>query len=175
MAEHKKGDKIFEAIEVARATGKLKKGTNEVTKSIEKGTAKLVIAAKDVSPPEVIMHLPLLAKEKGIPFVSVDSKEELGAAAGLEVATSAVAIVQEGDAKSIIKEIIKGIAPEKQETKEEKPEEKKGEAKEESEEKEAGKEETKEEAKGKEAQEAPGEEAKTEEKAGKEEKAGSSE
>ncbi len=97
--------KVYEAIEVAKATGKLKKGTNEVTKAIERGAAKLVIIAKDVTPKEVVMHLPLLAKEKNIPCVEVPSKEELGAAAGLDVGTSAIAIVQEGDAKELIKHI----------------------------------------------------------------------
>jgi len=98
-------NKALEAVELARTTGKLKKGTNEVTKAIERGTAKLVLVAKDVSPPEVVMHLPLLGKEKGVPVIEVPSKEELGAAAGLTVPAVSVAIVQEGEAKAIIKEI----------------------------------------------------------------------
>ena len=105
MAEKNISDKALEAIEVARSTGKIKRGTNEVTKAIERGTAKLVVFAKDVSPPEVVMHLPLLAKEKGIPFVEVPSKEELGAASGIKVPTAAIAIISEGEAKNIIKEI----------------------------------------------------------------------
>ena len=87
------------------AGGKIKKGTNEVTKSIERGTAKIVVIAKDVSPPEILMHLPLLAKEKSIPLIQVGGKEELGATAGLSVPTSAVAVMEEGDAKNLIKEI----------------------------------------------------------------------
>jgi len=102
-------DKIYEAIETAKATGKLKKGTNEVTKAIEKQEAKLVITAKDVSPPEIIMHIPLLCEEKGIPCVQVSSKEELGAAAGLEKPSASIAIVQEGEAKNLIKEIIASL------------------------------------------------------------------
>ncbi len=98
-------EKAFEAVEVAKATGKLKKGTNEVTKAVERGNAKLVTIAKDVAPPEITMHIPLIAKEKGVPCVEVASKEELGAAAGLNVPTVAVAIVNEGDAKALIKEI----------------------------------------------------------------------
>jgi len=98
-------DKAYEAIETAKATGKLKRGTNEVTKAIEKQQAKLVITAKDVSPPEITMHIPLLCEEKEIPHVQVPSKEELGAASGIEKPTSSVAIVQEGEAKKIIKEI----------------------------------------------------------------------
>ena len=98
-------DKVYEAIEVAKATGKLRKGTNEATKVIEKGTAKFVVIAKDVNPPEITMHIPLLAEEKGIPCVQVPSREELGAAAGIDIPTSCVAIVQEGESKQLIKEI----------------------------------------------------------------------
>ncbi len=97
-------NKAYEAIEVAKATGKIKKGTNEVTKVIEKGTAKFVAVAKDVNPKEIVMHLPLLAKEKNIPLVEVNTRDELGAAAGLDVPTVAVAIVEEGDAKKLLKE-----------------------------------------------------------------------
>ena len=103
MAEE--SEKALEAIEIARNTGKIKRGTNEVTKALERGTAKLVVYAKDVTPPEVVMHLPLLAKEKGVPCFEVKSKEELGAAAGIKVPTAAVVVVVEGDAKTIIKNL----------------------------------------------------------------------
>ena len=98
-------DKAYEAIELAKKTGKIKKGINEVTKIIERGQAKFVVVAKDVNPQEVIMHIPPLCEEKGVKFVLVPSKEDLGAAAGLQVGTSAVAIVTEGDSKDIIKSI----------------------------------------------------------------------
>lgn len=106
MSEDANVEKIFEAIEVAKTTGKIRKGVNEVTKSLEKGEAVLVAVAKDVSPAEIMMHIPLLAEEKGIKTFEVPSKEELGAAAGLPVSTGAVAIVKEGDAKDIVKELI---------------------------------------------------------------------
>lgn len=109
MAEKDLAEKALQAVEHARTSGKIKKGTNEVTKAVERGTAKLVVIAKDVSPPEILMHLPLLAKEKNIPLVQVDKKEELGAAAGLSVATSAVAVIQEGEAKSLVREIAEGM------------------------------------------------------------------
>ena len=98
-------EKAFEAVELARKTGKLKKGANEVTKALEKGVAKLVVIAGDTSPKEIIMHIPILAKEKGVKCIEVNSKEELGAAAGMPTSTTAVAIVQEGDAKKIIESI----------------------------------------------------------------------
>ena len=61
--------------------------------------------AKDVIPPEITMHIPLLGKEKGVPVVEVSSKEELGAAAGLTVPAVSVAILQEGEGKAAVKEI----------------------------------------------------------------------
>ena len=98
-------DKAYEAIELAKKSGKIKKGTNEVTKAVERGSAKLVIVANNINPKEVIMHIEPLCKEKDIPYVLVESKEDLGAAAGLPVGSSAVAIIKEGDSLNIIKEI----------------------------------------------------------------------
>ena len=100
-------DKVLEAIEVARTSGKLRKGSNEVTKAIERGQAKLVVIAQDVQPKEIIMHIPLLAKEKGVPCFEVPTKDNLGASAGLQVGTAAIAIVQEGEAKKIIESLKK--------------------------------------------------------------------
>jgi large subunit ribosomal protein L7Ae len=97
--------KVLEAVEIARTSGKIRKGANEATKAIEKGEAKLVVYASDVSPKEVVMHLPLLCKDKKVPCVEITKKEDLGAAAGLPVATAAVAVVKEGDAKSIIESL----------------------------------------------------------------------
>src|SRR3989344_2852798 len=98
-------DKAYEAIELAKKSGKIKKGTNEVTKAIERGVAKMVIVANNVNLKEVIMHMEPLCKEKDVPFVLVENKEDLGAAAGLPVGSSAVVIIKEGDSANIIKEI----------------------------------------------------------------------
>ena len=100
-----KVDRVLEAIEVAKTTGKIAKGTNETTKAIEKGKAKMVVVAKDVTPPEIIMHIPALCEEKGIACFKVPSKEDLGQAAGIQVGTGSVAITEEGDSKDIIKEL----------------------------------------------------------------------
>lgn len=102
-------NKAYEAVELAKKSGKIKKGINEVTKAVERGDAKLVLVAKDVNPKEIIMHLAPLCKEKEIPYVEISSKEELGTAAGLNRPTSAVAIVQEGEAKNLIKEIVTAL------------------------------------------------------------------
>ena len=99
-------DKVYEVIETAKTTGKVTKGTNETTKAIERGKAKIVVIAKDVSPPEIIMHIPVIAEEKNIPCFTVPSKEELGAAAGIDVGTGSVAVVEEGEGKNLLKQLL---------------------------------------------------------------------
>ncbi len=98
-------ESVYEVIEVAKKTGKLRKGCNEVTKALEKGEAKLVIVAKDTQPKEIIMHLPLLSKEKDVQYIEVEKKEELGAAAGLPLGTAAVAVTELGEAAELIKRL----------------------------------------------------------------------
>lgn len=110
MDEKRLTEKAYEAVEIARTSGKLKKGANETTKVLEKGMAKLVIVAKDTNPGEIIMHFGPLCKEKKTPLVIVPSKIELGRAAGLSVGTTAVVIVQEGNAKDLIKELAEAVA-----------------------------------------------------------------
>jgi large subunit ribosomal protein L7Ae len=90
---------IYEIVEKAKKTGKVEKGTNEVTKAIERGTAKLVVYASDVEPKEIVQHIPLLCKEKKIKCQEIDSKQKLGIAVGINVPTSSVAVIEAGDAE----------------------------------------------------------------------------
>jgi large subunit ribosomal protein L7Ae len=98
-------DDALEALEVARDTGTVKKGTNETTKAIERGNADLVFVAEDVQPEEVVMHLPDLADEKSVPFIFVGAQDDIGHAAGLEVGSAAAAITDAGDADSDVDDI----------------------------------------------------------------------
>jgi large subunit ribosomal protein L7Ae len=100
---------IYEALRVASETGKVKKGTNEATKAIERGVSKLIIIAEDVEPPEVVAHLPILCEERGTAYVFVPSKQELGKALGIEVTSAAAAILDSGDAQHIIDEVVASI------------------------------------------------------------------
>lgn len=99
-------DAAYEALEVARDTGKIHKGTNETTKAIERGTAKLILIAEDVDPPEVVAHLPMLCEERKIAYVYVPSKTRLGTAAGIDVSAASVCIVDPGDAVEVVREIV---------------------------------------------------------------------
>jgi large subunit ribosomal protein L7Ae len=100
---------IYEIIEKARKTGKIEKGTNEVTKAIERGTAKIVAYGADVTPKEIVQHLPILCKEKGIPCVEADKKQKLGLAAGLGVSCASVVVIDAGGAKADLEGFIKSL------------------------------------------------------------------
>lgn len=101
---------ILEAIRVAVESGKVRKGTNEATKAIERGTSKLIIIAEDVEPPEVVAHLPILCEEQGAAYAFVPSKQELGKALGIEITSAAAAIIDSGDAQHIVDQVISTIS-----------------------------------------------------------------
>jgi large subunit ribosomal protein L7Ae len=99
-------DKAYQLVQLSRDSGKIRKGTNETTKAVERGAAKLVVIAEDVDPPQVVAHLPLLCEERRVPYLYVPSKSDLGSAAGLEVGCAAVSILDGGDAADTLKELV---------------------------------------------------------------------
>ena len=103
-------DLAYELVEKARDSGKIGKGANEATKHVERGQAKMVVMAEDVTPEEILAHMPILCEEKKIPYTYVPSKEELVNAAGLGVPTTAIAIITAGKDKDSIDAIVKKIA-----------------------------------------------------------------
>ena len=126
--------KTYEALQLAKQTGSIKKGANEATKSIERGIATFVAIAGDVEPEEVVIHLPTICEQKKIPYIFVPSKLELGKSIGLNVQCAAVAVENRGKASSQIDDIVSKVsgksaakpkeekeAKEKQEPQKEKP------------------------------------------------------
>ncbi len=111
--------KVLELVKAVSSKGRVRKGVNEVTKSIERKKAKLVVIAEDVSPAEIVAHLPKLAKEKGIPYAFVKTKEELGKAAGLKVGTSSIAIEDAKENEALLGDVIK-LLPKKEKEEEKK-------------------------------------------------------
>ncbi|XP_028753733.1 H/ACA ribonucleoprotein complex subunit 2-like protein [Neltuma alba] len=58
----------------------LKRGVKEVVKSIRRGHKGLCVIAGNISPIDVITHLPILCEEAEIPYIYVPSKEDLASA-----------------------------------------------------------------------------------------------
>ncbi|KAF3928740.1 hypothetical protein AA313_de0209133 [Arthrobotrys entomopaga] len=95
-------------------TKALKRGVKEVVKALRKSpnhhaaaasskpdtkSLPLLVLAADISPPDVISHLPVLAEDHGIPYIFVTSRAELGAAGATKRPTSVVMITPESAGK----------------------------------------------------------------------------
>lgn len=109
----------------------LKRGVKEVVKSLRKSSTAaatagsgdppaIVVLAADISPMDVISHIPVLCEDHGVPYIYVTSRAELGAAASTNRPTSVVMITQEAgkkkgggekgdeeDFKEVYKELVK--------------------------------------------------------------------
>ena len=88
--------------------GKIKKGANEVTKAAERGVATMIVMAENVNPSELLAHIPMICKEKGIPFIYVEDQGYLADSAGMTAGTrtAAVAVLEVGkEAQDIFKEV----------------------------------------------------------------------
>ena len=116
---------VFAILQQVKQTGTLKIGVNEVTKSVERKQAKLVVTATDVSPAEIVAHFPLLCKEIGIIHIQLGTKQELGECIGIK-STSSLAIIDEGAAKKDLDGLLSSLK-EEEETEEKEEEKKDGE------------------------------------------------
>jgi large subunit ribosomal protein L7Ae len=115
----------FSIIQKAKETGKIKIGANEVTKALERGQAKLVVAANDVSPAEIVAHFPGLCKEMNVVFAEAGNKAELGSLVQIK-STTVLAVIDAGSAKKELETLAqelkadtKEAAPATEEAKEE--------------------------------------------------------
>ena len=88
--------------------GKIKKGANEVTKAAERGIAAMIVMAENVNPGELLAHVPMICKEKGIPFIYVEDQGYLADSAGMTAGTrtAAVAVLDvDKEAQDIFNEV----------------------------------------------------------------------
>jgi H/ACA ribonucleoprotein complex subunit 2 len=61
----------------------------------------LVVIAGDISPIDVIAHLPVLCEDSNVPYVFVPSKENLGEASATKRPTSVTMVVLGGQKKDL--------------------------------------------------------------------------
>ena len=90
-------DSVYELVKlVGGGNGRLKKGSNEVTKAAERGTAQMIVMAENVNPGELLAHIPLICEEKKIPFTYVEDQAYLAEAAGMNAGakTAAIALME---------------------------------------------------------------------------------
>lgn len=92
MASKKTTKKIHKLVKKASQAKFVRRGVKEVVKAIRKGEKGLCILAGDISPVDVLTHLPIMCEDRQIPYFYVPSKIDLGAAACTKRPTSCVLI-----------------------------------------------------------------------------------
>ncbi|CAL8467348.1 g6885 [Coccomyxa elongata] len=80
LADEKLTKKLLKLAKKASKRKQTKRGVKEVVKAIRKKFKGICLIAGDISPIDVITHIPVLCEENDIPYIYVPSKEALGAA-----------------------------------------------------------------------------------------------
>ncbi|KAJ5078280.1 hypothetical protein M0811_05068 [Anaeramoeba ignava] len=92
FAGKKLSRRLLRVVKRGRKQNLLRRGVKEVQKAILKGSQGICIIAADVTPLDVVSHLPVLCEEHGVTYVFVPSKSELGSASKTRRSTSCVLI-----------------------------------------------------------------------------------
>ncbi|CAK45635.1 uncharacterized protein An08g06650 [Aspergillus niger] len=101
LVEDKSAKKVLKSVKKAAVNKCLKRGVKEVVKALRNiGVPNgVVILAADISPMDVISHIPVLCEDHGIPYVFVTSRAELGNSAATKRPTSVVMVVPKSASK----------------------------------------------------------------------------
>ncbi|KAG8944004.1 RNA binding protein snu13 [Tulasnella sp. 424] len=83
LADANLTNQILDLVQQASHFKQLKKGANEVTKTLNRGIAEFIVLSADTDPIEILLHLPLLCEDKNVPYVFVPSKIAMGRACGV--------------------------------------------------------------------------------------------
>ncbi|CAG5122485.1 unnamed protein product, partial [Candidula unifasciata] len=82
LADQTLNGQLLKLIQQASKDKQLKKGVNEATKTLNRGHAELIALTADVGPIEILLQLPLLYRDKNVPYIFVLSKQALRRACG---------------------------------------------------------------------------------------------
>ncbi|KAK0515907.1 hypothetical protein JMJ35_001941 [Cladonia borealis] len=92
IADQALTQEILDLVQQASHYRQLKKGANEATKTLNRGTSEIIVLAADTAPLAILLHLPLLCEDKNVPYVYVPSKTALGRACGVSRAVISASI-----------------------------------------------------------------------------------
>ena len=92
LASDKLCKKLLKLIQKGMKDKLVKRGVKETVKAVRKGSKGIVIIAADISPIDVLSHLPILCEDKSIPYMYVKSRAEVGQACKTKRPTSCVMI-----------------------------------------------------------------------------------
>ncbi|KAI7815030.1 H/ACA ribonucleoprotein complex subunit 2-like protein [Rhyzopertha dominica] len=106
MASKKLAKKIYKLIKkAAKQKGYCRNGLKEVQMRLRKGETGVVVFAGDVSPIDIMCHLPIVCEEKNIPYCFTPSRADIGAALGVKRGTLMVLIREHDDYKELYDEV----------------------------------------------------------------------
>ncbi|KAJ1493781.1 50S ribosomal protein L30e-like protein [Baffinella frigidus] len=97
LAPSKLVKKILKLVKTSSKTKSVRRGVKEVVKAVRKGEKGVCVIAGDISPIDVISHLPVLCEDNSVPYIFVPSKEALGTAGQTKRPTSCVLIKEKYD------------------------------------------------------------------------------
>ncbi|XP_076367896.1 NHP2 ribonucleoprotein [Tachypleus tridentatus] len=110
MASRKLAKKLYKLIKKAsKHKTFLRQGLKDVQGRIRKGETGIVIFAGDVSPVEIMCHLPGVCEEKNIPYVYTPSRQDLGIAMGVKRGSLMVLVRENEDYKDAYDECYEGV------------------------------------------------------------------
>ncbi|KAH8811797.1 50S ribosomal protein L30e-like protein [Xylogone sp. PMI_703] len=100
LADEKATKKVLKSVKKAAKNKTLKRGVKEVVKALRKSPQGanstdipgVVILAADISPMDVISHIPVLCEDHNVPYIFVTSRADLGAAGNTKRPTSVVMV-----------------------------------------------------------------------------------
>ena len=92
LASDKLCKKLLKLVQKGMKDKLVKRGVKETVKAVRKGSKGIVIIAAYISPIDVLSHLPILCEDKGIPYMYVKSRAEVGQACKTKRPTSCVMI-----------------------------------------------------------------------------------
>ena len=101
LASKKLTKKLYKVVKKSQKSKRLKRGVREVVKGLRKNEKGVVILAGDVSPIDVISHIPVFCEDKGIPYCYVPTRKDLGAAAFTKRPTSVVMVQPTSDYETL--------------------------------------------------------------------------
>ena len=84
-------------------------GIQEVTRCVEKKTAKIVVIANNVDPIELVMWLPTLCKSQKVPYAIVKDKARLGDVIGQATATVVALKAVKSEDEKALKGLVKSV------------------------------------------------------------------
>merc|ERR1712179_42627 len=110
MASKKLTKKVYKVIKKgSKHKTFVRNGLKDVQSRIRKGERGIVVFAGDVTPIEVMCHMPAVCEEKSLPYVYTPSRQDLGSAMGVKRGCLMMMVREHEDYKELYDELTQEI------------------------------------------------------------------